>query len=245
MSLKFMSGNELREKYLQFFVGKNHLRLQSASLIPEDDPTLLMIGAGMAPFKPFFTGKMKPPRTRITTSQRCVRTGDIENVGRTARHQTYFEMLGNFSFGDYFKKEAIAWAWEFLTKELELPEEKLWVTIYPKDDEAYKIWTEEVGVDPSHIVKLEDNFWEIGPGPCGPDSEIYVDLGEERGCGSPDCAVGCDCDRFLEIWNLVFTQYDRTEDGEYLPLANKNIDTGAGLERLASVLQENFEKSRY
>lgn len=244
MSLKFMSGNELREKYLQFFVGKNHLRLQSASLIPEDDPTLLMIGAGMAPFKPFFTGKMKPPRTRITTSQRCVRTGDIENVGRTARHQTYFEMLGNFSFGDYFKKEAIAWAWEFLTKELELPEEKLWVTIYPKDDEAYKIWTEEVGVDPSHIVKLEDNFWEIGPGPCGPDSEIYVDLGEERGCGSPDCAVGCDCDRFLEIWNLVFTQYDRTEDGEYLPLANKNIDTGAGLERLASVLQEkksNFE----
>ena len=244
MSLKFMSGNELREKYLQFFVGKNHLRLQSASLIPEDDPTLLMIGAGMAPFKPFFTGKMKPPRTRITTSQRCVRTGDIENVGRTARHQTYFEMLGNFSFGDYFKKEAIAWAWEFLTKELELPEEKLWVTIYPKDDEAYKIWTEEVGVDPAHIVKLEDNFWEIGPGPCGPDSEIYVDLGEERGCGSPDCAVGCDCDRFLEIWNLVFTQYDRTEDGEYLPLANKNIDTGAGLERLASVLQSkksNFE----
>ena len=242
--MKFMSGNELREKYLQFFVGKNHLRLQSASLIPEDDPTLLMIGAGMAPFKPFFTGKMKPPRTRITTSQRCVRTGDIENVGRTARHQTYFEMLGNFSFGDYFKKEAIAWAWEFLTKELELPEEKLWVTIYPKDDEAYKIWTEEVGVDPAHIVKLEDNFWEIGPGPCGPDSEIYVDLGEERGCGSPDCAVGCDCDRFLEIWNLVFTQYDRTEDGEYLPLANKNIDTGAGLERLASVLQSkksNFE----
>ena len=242
--MKFMSGNELREKYLQFFVGKGHLRLPSASLIPEDDPTLLMIGAGMAPFKPFFTGKMKPPRTRITTSQRCVRTGDIENVGRTARHQTYFEMLGNFSFGDYFKHEAINWAWEFLTKELELPEEKLWVTIYPKDEEAYKIWTEEAGVDPSHIVKLDDNFWEIGPGPCGPDSEIYVDLGEERGCGSPDCAVGCDCDRYLEIWNLVFTQYDRTEAGEYLPLANTNIDTGAGLERLASVMQNkrtNFE----
>ncbi|MGL5270568.1 MAG: alanine--tRNA ligase [Selenomonadaceae bacterium] len=242
--MKFMSGNELRDRYLQFFVGKGHLRLPSASLIPQDDPTLLMIGAGMAPFKPFFTGKMKPPRTRITTSQRCVRTGDIENVGRTARHQTYFEMLGNFSFGDYFKREAITWAWEFLTKELELPEEKLWVTIYPKDEEAYKIWTEEVGVNPAHIVKMEDNFWEIGPGPCGPDSEIYVDLGEDRGCGSPDCAVGCDCDRFLEIWNLVFTQYDRTEDGEYVPLVNKNIDTGAGLERLASVLQgkrTNFE----
>ena len=242
--MKFISGNELRNKYLQFFVDKGHLRLPSASLIPEDDPTLLMIGAGMAPFKPFFTGKMKPPRTRITTSQRCVRTGDIENVGRTARHQTYFEMLGNFSFGDYFKQDAIAWAWEFLTKVLEIPEEKLWVTIYPKDEEAYKIWTEEVGVDPTHVVKLEDNFWEIGPGPCGPDSEIYVDHGEERGCGSPDCAVGCDCDRFLEIWNLVFTQYDRTEDGQYLPLANKNIDTGAGLERLASVLQNkrtNFE----
>jgi alanyl-tRNA synthetase len=239
-----MSGNELRDRYLQFFVGKGHLRLPSASLIPQDDPTLLMIGAGMAPFKPFFTGKMKPPHTRITTSQRCVRTGDIENVGRTARHQTYFEMLGNFSFGDYFKREAITWAWEFLTKELELPEEKLWVTIYPKDEEAYKIWTEEVGVNPAHIVKMEDNFWEIGPGPCGPDSEIYVDLGEDRGCGSPDCAVGCDCDRFLEIWNLVFTQYDRTEDGEYVPLVNKNIDTGAGLERLASVLQgkrTNFE----
>ena len=242
--MKFMSGNELRDRYLQFFVGKGHLRLPSASLIPQDDPTLLMIGAGMAPFKPFFTGKMKPPHTRITTSQRCVRTGDIENVGRTARHQTYFEMLGNFSFGDYFKREAITWAWEFLTKELELPEEKLWVTIYPKDEEAYKIWTEEVGVNPAHIVKMEDNFWEIGPGPCGPDSEIYVDLGEDRGCGSPDCAVGCDCDRFLEIWNLVFTQYDRTEDGEYVPLLNKNIDTGAGLERLASVLQgkrTNFE----
>ena len=242
--MKFMSGNELREKYVQFFVSKGHLRLQSASLIPENDPTLLMVGAGMAPFKPFFTGKMKPPCTRITTSQRCVRTGDIENVGRTARHQTYFEMLGNFSFGDYFKHDAINWAWEFLTKELELPEDKLWVTVYPKDEEAYKIWAEETSVDPSHIVKLEDNFWEIGPGPCGPDSEIYIDLGEERGCGSAGCAVGCDCDRYLEIWNLVFTQYDKSEAGEYVPLAKKNIDTGAGLERLASVMQNkktNFE----
>ena len=240
-----MSGNELREAYLQFFAEKKgHLRLPSASLIPENDPTLLMIGAGMAPFKPFFTGKMKPPRTRITTSQRCVRTGDIENVGRTARHQTFFEMLGNFSFGDYFKQEAIPWAWEFLTEVVELPKEKLWVTIYPKDDEAAEIWKQQPGFNPEHIVKLDDNFWEIGPGPCGPDSEIYIDLGEERGCGSPDCAVGCDCDRYLEIWNLVFTQYDRTEDGQYNPLAHKNIDTGCGLERLASVVQNkptNFE----
>ena len=242
--MKCMTGNELREAYLHFFEKKGHLRLGSASLIPANDPTLLMIGAGMAPFKPFFTGKMQPPRTRITTSQRCVRTGDIENVGRTARHQTYFEMLGNFSFGDYFKHEAINWAWEFLTEVVGLPKDKLWVTIYPKDDEAYNIWTEEAGVDPAHIVKLEDNFWEIGPGPCGPDSEIHIDLGEERGCGKPDCAVGCDCDRFLEIWNLVFTQYDRTEDGQYIPLAHKNIDTGCGLERLASVVQgkkTNFE----
>ncbi len=240
-----MTGNELREAYLQFFAEKKgHLRLPSASLIPENDPTLLMIGAGMAPFKPFFTGKMKPPRTRITTSQRCVRTGDIENVGRTARHQTYFEMLGNFSFGDYFKGEAIPWAWEFLTEIVELPKEKLWVTIYPKDEEAAEIWRSQPGFPQDHIVKLDDNFWEIGPGPCGPDSEIYIDLGEERGCGSPECAVGCDCDRYLEIWNLVFTQYDRTEDGEYKPLAHKNIDTGCGLERIASVVQNkktNFE----
>lgn len=243
--MKFMTGNELREAYLEFFAKKaGHLRLPSASLIPENDPTLLMIGAGMAPFKPFFTGKMKPPRTRITTSQRCVRTGDIENVGRTARHQTYFEMLGNFSFGDYFKKEAIAWAWEFLTEVVELPKEKLYATIYPKDDEAAEIWKQQPGFLADHIVKLEDNFWEIGPGPCGPDSEIYIDLGEDRGCGEPTCAVGCDCDRYLEIWNLVFTQFDKTEDGEYKPLAHKNIDTGCGLERLASVLQgkrTNFE----
>lgn len=243
--MKYMSGNELREAYLQFFSEKKgHLRLPSFSLIPKDDPTLLLIGAGMAPLKPFFTGKMKPPRTRVTTSQRCVRTGDIENVGRTARHQTYFEMLGNFSFGDYFKGEAIPWAWEFLTEVIELPKDKLWVTVYPDDEEAIAIWKDQPGFPQDHIVKLDDNFWEIGPGPCGPDSEIYIDLGEERGCGSPDCAVGCDCDRYLEIWNLVFTQYDRQEDGSYKNLAHKNIDTGCGLERLASVVQNkktNFE----
>ena len=240
-----MSGNELREAYLQFFSEKKgHLRLPSFSLIPQDDPTLLLIGAGMAPLKPFFTGKMKPPRTRVTTSQRCVRTGDIENVGRTARHQTFFEMLGNFSFGDYFKGEAIPWAWEFLTEVIELPKDKLWVTVYPDDTEAIEIWKSQPGFPQYHIVKMEDNFWEIGPGPCGPDSEIYIDLGEERGCGSPTCAVGCDCDRYLEIWNLVFTQYDRQEDGSYKNLAHKNIDTGCGLERLASVVQNkktNFE----
>ncbi len=245
MVLKYMTGNELREAYLQFFSEKKgHLRLPSFSLIPQDDPTLLLIGAGMAPLKPFFTGKMKPPRTRVTTSQRCVRTGDIENVGRTARHQTYFEMLGNFSFGDYFKGEAIPWAWEFLTEVIELPKDKLWVTVYPDDNEAIEIWKLQPGFPQDHIVKLDDNFWEIGPGPCGPDSEIYIDLGEERGCGSPTCGVGCDCDRYLEIWNLVFTQYDRTEDGQYKPLAHKNIDTGCGLERLASVVQNkrtNFE----
>lgn len=241
--MKFMTGNELREKYLQFFASKDHLVLPSYSLIPENDPTLLMVGAGMAPFKPFFTGKMKPPHPRITTSQKCVRTGDIENVGKTARHHTFFEMLGNFSFGDYFKREAIAWAWEFITKHLEIPEEQLWVTIYPDDEEAFDIWTKEVGVNPKRVVKLEDNFWEIGPGPCGPCSEIYVDLGPERGC-SDNCVLGCDCDRYLEIWNLVFTQFDRDEAGNYNPLAKKNIDTGAGLERIASVLQNkksNFE----
>jgi len=242
--LKYMTGNQLRKKYLDFFASKNHLVLPSYSLIPENDPTLLLIGAGMAPFKPFFTGKMKPPHPRITTSQKCVRTGDIENVGRTARHHTFFEMLGNFSFGDYFKKEAIAWAWEFVTQHLELPVDRLWVTIHPTDDEAYELWKNDIGVSPERIIKLEDNFWEIGPGPCGPCSEIYVDLGEDRGCGKPECAVGCDCDRFLEIWNLVFTQFDRDEDGNYKPLAKKNIDTGAGLERIASVLQNkksNFE----
>ena len=244
--MKYMTGNELREAYIKFFELKHgHLHLPSASLIPKDDPTLLMIGAGMAPFKAFFTGKVTPPRRRVTTSQRCVRTGDIENVGRTARHHTYFEMLGNFSFGDYFKAEAIPWAWEFLTEICELPKDKLWISIYPKDDEAEKIWKQQPGLNPEHIVRMEDNFWEIGTGgPCGPDSEIYIDLGEERGCGKDTCAPGCDCDRYLEIWNLVFTQYNKTEDGKYEPLEHKNIDTGCGLERLASVLQNkktNFE----
>lgn len=241
--MKYMTGNEIREKFLKFFEERQHLMLPSASLIPQDDPTLLIIGAGMAPFKPFFTGKMKPPATRITTCQKCVRTGDIENVGRTARHHTYFEMLGNFSFGDYFKKEIIPWSWEFLTKELELPAEKLWITIHTEDDEAHDLWR-EVGVPEERIVRLDDNWWEIGSGPCGPDSEIHIDLGPERGCGKPTCGPGCDCDRYLELWNLVFTQFNQMPDGTYPPLKSKNIDTGAGLERLASVIQgkpSNFE----
>lgn len=243
--MKFMTGNEVRSKYLKFFAEREHLILPSASLIPENDPTLLLIGAGMAPFKAFFTGKMQPPKHRIVTCQKCVRTGDIENVGRTARHHTFFEMLGNFSFGDYFKKEACAWAWEFVTKPewLGLPADKVWVTIHPTDDEAFDIWTKEVGVSAERIVRLEDNFWEIGQGPCGPCSELYVDLGPERGC-SPDCQVGCECDRYLEIWNLVFTQFNKEEDGTYSPLEKKNIDTGAGLERITSIMQSkpsNFE----
>lgn len=244
MNLNYMTGNELRKKFLDFFADKDHLILKSYPLIPENDPTLLLVGAGMAPFKPFFTGKMNPPHPRISTSQKCVRTGDIENVGRTARHHTFFEMLGNFSFGNYFKKEAIAWAWEFITEHLEMPKDKLWVTIYTDDDEAFAIWANDIKVPVDRIIRMKDNFWEIGQGPCGPCSEIYFDLGPERGCDNPECAVGCDCDRYLEIWNLVFTQYDRDEAGNYTPLAKKNIDTGAGLERIASVLQNktsNFE----
>lgn len=239
-----MSGNDLRKKYLDFFASKDHLVLASYPLIPENDPTLLLVGAGMAPFKPYFTGRMKPPHTRISTSQKCVRTGDIENVGRTARHHTFFEMLGNFSFGDYFKQEAIAWAWEFVTVHLEMDPQALWVSIHTDDDEAFSIWHNEIGVPAGRIVRMDDNFWEIGAGPCGPCSEIHIDLGAERGCDSPTCGVGCNCDRYLEIWNLVFTQYDNDGDGNYTPLAKKNIDTGAGLERIASVLQgkrSNFE----
>ncbi len=241
-----ITGNEIREKFLSFFASKEHLVLPSASLIPENDPSLLLIGAGMAPFKAFFTGKMKPPSYRIATSQKCIRTGDIDNVGRTARHHTFFEMLGNFSFGNYFKKEAIAWAWEFVTSPqyLGIDPDKMWVTIHPSDDEAFEIWHKEVGLPIERIVRLEDNFWEIGQGPCGPCSEIFVDLGPARGCDSPDCGVGCDCDRYLEIWNLVFTQFNKEEDGSYTPLEKKNIDTGAGLERITSVLQNkssNFE----
>ena len=242
--MKYMTGNEIRKAYLEFFKSKEHLILHSFPLIPQDDPSLLLIGAGMAPLKPYFTGKLVPPSYRVTTSQKCIRTGDIDNVGRTARHHTFFEMLGNFSFGNYFKKEAIAWAWEFLTEVLELDKDKLYVTIYPNDDEAYDYWHNMIGLSDDRIFKFEDNFWEIGEGPCGPDSEIFYDLGPERGCGQPTCTVGCDCDRYLEIWNLVFTQFDRTKDGEYVPLAKKNIDTGAGLERLASVIQQkesNFE----
>lgn len=242
--MRNLTGNEIRTAFLNFFQDRGHLIQPSASLIPENDPTLLLIGAGMAPFKPFFTGKVKPPSTRITTCQKCVRTGDIENVGKTARHHTFFEMLGNFSFGDYFKEDAIKWSWEFLTVILAIPGEKLWVTVYPDDDEAYNIWRDVIGVPAERIVRLEENFWEIGSGPCGPCSEIHVDLGEDAGCGKPDCTVGCDCDRFLEIWNLVFTQFNKNDDGTYTPLASKNIDTGAGLERLASVIQgkkSNFE----
>lgn len=238
-----MKGNDIRKAYLDFFKSKGHLVMESFSLVPDNDPSLLLIGAGMAPLKPFFTGKLVPPNRRISTCQKCIRTGDIENVGRTARHHTFFEMLGNFSFGDYFKKEAIIWAWEFLTEVLKLDKKRLYVTIYPDDEEAYETWI-SVGVDPSHISRLEDNFWEIGEGPCGPDSEIFYDLGEERGCHCDTCAPGCDCDRYLEIWNLVFTQFSKTADGKYVPLEKKNIDTGAGLERLASVLQNkesNFE----
>ncbi len=231
--------NELREKYLSFFESKGHLRLQSFSLIPKDDNSLLLINSGMAPMKKYFTGEVTPPRKRVTTCQKCIRTPDIERVGITARHGTYFEMLGNFSFGDYFKYEATAWAWEFCTKVLQMPVDKLWVTIYTDDDEAFEIWTKEVGVDPSHIVRLgkEDNFWEHGSGPCGPCSEIYFDRGEQYGCGSPTCGVGCDCDRYVEFWNVVFSQFNSDGKGNYPPMEHPNIDTGMGLERLACIMQ--------
>ena len=231
--------NELREKYLAFFESKGHLRLPSFSLVPQGDKSLLLINSGMAPMKKFFTGEVTPPRKRVTTCQKCIRTPDIERVGKTARHGTYFEMLGNFSFGDYFKHEATAWAWEFCTKVLELPVERIWVSIYENDDEAFDIWTKEVGVDASHIVRLgkEDNFWEHGSGPCGPCSELYFDRGEQYGCGSPTCGVGCDCDRYVEFWNLVFTQFDSDGHNNYAPLDHPNIDTGMGLERLACIMQ--------
>ena len=239
-----MKGNDIREAYLSFFENKKgHLRMKSFSLIPKDDPSLLLIGAGMAPLKPYFTGKVEPPRHRVTTSQKCIRTGDIENVGHTARHHTFFEMLGNFSFGDYFKKEAISWAWEFLTEVIKLDQSRLYVTIYPDDQEAHDYWHKMIGIPENHIYPLSDNFWEIGEGPCGPDSEIFYDQGEEFGT-DPENQMGGDGDRFLEIWNLVFSQFDRQKDGSYLPLAKKNIDTGAGLERMAAVLQHkknNFE----
>ena len=237
--MKYMGVNEIREKFLSFFETKGCLRLGSFSLVPKNDASLLLINSGMAPMKKWFTGAEIPPRHRVTTCQKCIRTGDIENVGHTARHGTFFEMLGNFSFGDYFKREATAWAWEFFTKVMEIPVEKLWVSIYQDDNEARDIWINEVGVAADRIVKLgkEDNFWEHGTGPCGPCSEIYFDRGEQYGCGSPTCGVGCDCDRFMEVWNLVFTQFDKDDDGNYNPLAKPNIDTGMGLERLAVVMQ--------
>ncbi len=231
--------NELREKYLSFFESKGHLRLPSFPLIPRDDKSLLLINSGMAPMKKYFTGEVTPPRKRVTTCQKCIRTPDIERVGITARHGTFFEMLGNFSFGDYFKHEATSWAWEFCTKVLELPVDKIWVSIYENDDEAFDIWTKEVGVSPDRIVRLgkEDNFWEHGEGPCGPCSELYFDRGEKYGCGKPDCKVGCDCDRYVEFWNNVFTQFDNDGKNNYTPLDHPNIDTGMGLERLACIMQ--------
>ncbi|MBX5437115.1 MAG: alanine--tRNA ligase [Alicyclobacillaceae bacterium] len=245
--MKRLSAKEIRQMYKDFFAEpeRDHLVFPSASLVPKDDPTLLWINAGMAPLKPYFDGREVPEKPRIVDAQKCIRTNDIENVGYTARHLTFFEMLGNFSFGDYFKREAITWAWEFLTRRLELPPERLSVTIHVKDDEAFEFWNKLVGLPAERIHRGdEDNFWEIGEGPCGPCSEIFYDRGEEYGCGSPDCKPGCDCDRFLEIWNLVFTQFNKEADGSYTPLPKKNIDTGMGLERIASVMQDvpnNFE----
>jgi len=237
--MKWTGLNELREKYLSFFEGKDHLRLKSFPLIPINDNSLLLINSGMAPMKPYFQGTKEPPRKRVTTCQKCIRTPDLENVGKTARHGTYFEMLGNFSFGDYFKKEAIPWAWEFLTKTLEIPAELLWPSVYEQDDEAFDIWKNDIGVPEEKIIRMgkADNFWEHGSGPCGPCSEIYFDRGEKYGCGSPDCKPGCECDRYMEIWNNVFSQFDNDGKGNYTELSQKNIDTGMGLERLACVMQ--------
>ena len=242
--MKFMGVNELRRSYLEFFESKNHLKMNSFSLVPQNDKSLLLINAGMAPLKPYFTGQEIPPRNRVTTCQKCIRTGDIDNVGKTARHLTFFEMLGNFSFGDYFKHEAIAWSWEYLTTVLELDPERLYPSIYGEDEEAFEIWNKEIGIPAEKITRFYrdaegkcDNFWEHGAGPCGPCSEIYYDRGLEYGCGKPDCKVGCECDRFMEVWNNVFTQFDGDGNGNYTELASKNIDTGMGLERLATVMQ--------
>ena len=240
------TGNELRQSFLGYFEDKGHLRVPSASLIP-DDPTVLLTIAGMVPFKPYFTGKAKPPSLRLTTSQKCVRTNDLDNVGRTARHHTFFEMLGNFSVGDYFKAQVIPWAWEYLTHNLGLDPDRLWISIYQDDDDAFRIWNQDVGIPAARIARMgkADNFWEMGAtGPCGPCSEIYYDFGPAKGCDAPDCAVGCDCDRYLEIWNLVFMEFDRDVQGNLTPLPQQNIDTGMGLERIASVMQNaktNFD----
>ncbi|WXR61834.1 alanine--tRNA ligase [Peptostreptococcaceae bacterium AGR-M142] len=233
------SLNELRDLFLDFFESKKHLKHESFPLVPQNDKSLLLINAGMAPLKPYFMGKEEPPSKRMTTCQKCIRTGDIENVGITARHATFFEMLGNFSFGDYFKRESIAWGYEFVTEVLNMPIDKVWVSVYENDDESYDIWTKEIGIREDRMVRLgkEDNFWEIGTGPCGPCSELYYDRGEKYSCGSPDCKPGCECDRYVEFWNHVFTQYDKDEEGNYNPLPKPNIDTGMGLERLACIMQ--------
>ena len=238
--MKQYGVNELRQMYLDFFESKGHLVMKSFSLVPQNDKSLLLINAGMAPLKPYFTGAEIPPRNRVATCQKCIRTGDIENVGKTARHGTFFEMLGNFSFGDYFKHEAIAWSWEFLTKVVGLDENRLYPSVYVEDDEAFDIWNKEIGIAPERIFRFgkADNFWEHGAGPCGPCSEIYYDRGEKYGCGQPGCTVGCDCDRFIEVWNNVFTQFENDGEGHYETLKNKNIDTGMGLERLATVVQD-------
>lgn len=238
--MKRMKTNEVRENFLSFFEKKkDHLRMKSFSLVPKNDKSVLLINAGMTPLKPYFTGEEKPPKDRVVTCQKCIRTGDIENVGKTARHGTFFEMLGNFSFGDYFKEEIIPWSWEYVTKELKMPVEKLWVTIYKDDDESYEIWKNKVGLPDERILRFgkEDNFWEHGNGPCGPCSEIFYDRGEDPNCDNPDCKMGCECDRYIEFWNLVFTQYNKTDDG-YIELKNKNIDTGMGLERVAMIMQD-------
>ncbi|MCM1039556.1 MAG: alanine--tRNA ligase [Ruminococcus sp.] len=238
--MKKYGVNELRRMFLEFFESKDHLKMKSFSLVPHNDNSLLLINSGMAPLKPYFTGQEIPPRRRVTTCQKCIRTGDLENVGKTARHGTFFEMLGNFSFGDYFKHEAIAWCWEFLTEVVGLDADRLYPSIYEEDEEAFEIWTKEIGIAPERIYRFgkEDNFWEHGSGPCGPCSEVYYDRGEKYGCGKPDCTVGCDCDRYMEIWNNVFTQFDNDGQGNYTELSQKNIDTGMGLERLASVVQD-------
>jgi alanyl-tRNA synthetase len=238
--LQSLGLNEIREKFLLFFESKEHLRLPSYPLVPRNDKSLLLINSGMAPLKPYFTGQETPPSPRVTTCQKCIRTIDIDNVGKTDRHGTFFEMLGDFSFGDYFKEEVIPWSWEFLTRVLEIPEEKLYISVYEDDDEAFKIWNEKIGIAADRIYRMgkDDNFWEVGVGPCGPCSEIYYDRGERYGCGKPDCAPGCDCDRFMEVWNLVFTQFNKEEDGGYSRLPKPNIDTGMGLERISMVMQD-------
>ena len=235
--MKYQSASELRRSFLEFFAGKGHTVLPSASLVPIDDPTLLWINSGVATLKPYFSGQQKPPNPRLANSQKSIRTNDIENVGRTARHHTLFEMLGNFSIGDYFKEEAIHWAWEYLTAVVGFAPQSLWISVHPEDEEAMRIWVEQIGLPTERVVKLTDNFWDIGPGPCGPNSEIYFDRGASFGCDNPGCAPGCDCERYLEVWNLVFSQYNHQTDGTYTPLPRKNIDTGMGLERLASVVQ--------